>query len=527
MSWNFRLGTACVASAALLYVLWATTCGGIRRVGPLPPPLFQRESEGESGTRSGIGQFARPRTRAHRGGVPSPRTRSVLLLADLHVAGPELELDAESNPMDSMSVLKAASRLYHVLEERSRHGPPSLVLVLGDVVHDGLKVLEDPNSAASLQKDLFDKAINGYTIARGLFDELLPGARIMWTFGNHDGLATCGRRSESISRALLARVYRRYFGADPFAVLDDPESNWSFVSLNGLWGPTWDPESPQCNTELASFGAPQLIWLDEVLRERQERGRHVLITTHFPLTATVAHEQGSELSLHRLLEMYPCVRGILTGHFHKGIEWSDVRSGADTLPVITLPAVRYSANNSFMLDLESDGSWSIRDFEQKNKHGARCSLGDHEDAHRGGHHTSDDCGVPLVDHETESVLPPISSMEEFPDAPEFNPEGSCRPLLAVPFFTGSCMPGRIEDNEQACCDILQAAFWPGSSHPFSTCLCIDSFWKAIIRLAYGSGGDQALVNVLTRCDRRGMFLIWPRRRSEEDVGRLAHFHTLC
>lgn len=137
-----------MASAALLYVAWVATCGGVRRVG-LPP-------RGES-TKS---------------------TRSVLLLGDLHIAGPELELDAESNPMDSISVLKAASRLYRVLEQRRKH-EPSLVLVLGDVVHDGLRVLEDPNSAASLQRDLFDKAVNGYTIASGLFAEFLPGARIM------------------------------------------------------------------------------------------------------------------------------------------------------------------------------------------------------------------------------------------------------------------------------------------------------------------------------------------------------------
>lgn len=348
---------------------------------------------------------------------------------------------------------------------------------------------------------------------------------------------TCGQSSKSIDRTLLASVYRRYFNnADPFAVFDDPSSNWSVVSLNGLWGETWDPTSPRCNTELASFGAPQLVWLEEVLRKRHKRGRYVLISTHFPLTATVVNEHDSELSLLQLLETYPCVRGILTGHFHKGIEWSDVTLGAEgaeggaggaPLPVITLPAVRYSANNSFLLDLESDGTWSIRDFLQKNKHGARCSLGDRSlgnlgpsGARRGDHHGATDvgdCGVPLVNHESESVLPPISSMGEFPDPTEFNPEGSCRPQLAIPFFTGTCTPDTIDfgDNERACCDILQEAFWPGSSHPFSTCLCLDTFWDAVVQQVYGQGGDQALVDVLRRCDRRGTFLIWPRRRSEE------------
>lgn len=514
MDKRYRLGAGLWLFGALVYVIWMIPCNMHRvpaRTGP-----------------------ERPKRPSHTKRARHHATRSLLLLSDPHIAGPEIELDVESNPMDSLSVLKAASRLYHVLKERHT-SRPTLVLVLGDIVHDGLRVLEDPNSLASFQRDLFDKSVNGYTIASGLFKEFLPSARILYTFGNHDGLTTCGRESQSIlNRKLLSDVYRSYFDTEPFDVWDDTESNWSFVSLNGLWGETWDASSPWCNTELASFGGFQLAWLGDVLNDRKNQGRYVLITTHFPLTATVVQERGTSLSMKQLLESYSStIKGVITGHFHKGILWNNGSQmhdaqGTGGVPVLTVPAVRYSSNNSFIVDLHSDGTWEVPGFTEKNKHGARCSWGDvrgqgHHDGHDAGRDQHDrstndagDCGVPLAGHESEIVIMPVTSMEQYPNATVFNPEGSCRWELAAPFF-GPCTPDVIDvgDNERTCCAVLQEAFWPGSSHPFSTCLCIDAFWEAVVARVFAEDGDEGLVDVLRRCDRRGMFLIWPRRRIDD------------
>ena len=481
-------------------------------------------------------------------------SRHVLVLSDTHIAGPELELDAESNQMDNLSVLRAMQRLYRVLNDvediedvEDGHQPSSarpLVVVLGDVVHDGLRVLKDPNARESFASDLFEREVNGYTIARDLFRQF-NYSQIIFTFGNHDALTTCGDASRSImNKTLLAEVYERYFGSTPYGVTDDADSNWSFVRLNGMWGETWRAEGEFCNTELASFGVEQLQWLDATLRERGALGRFVMLLTHFPLTATVEQEHEADGAVNGTMEGLAAVlrrhegvvKGVLTGHFHKGIEWGGSASGG--IPVMTMPAVRYSDQNFFHLDLGADGGWRLVDFERVNKGGARCS--DRHSSNRPVLHRhfrdAGDCGVPLVGHESDVRMDPISSMDVYPSEMEFNPEGSCLSELAPPFFAActSDAIGTDKDAEKTCCAVLREAFWPGSSHPFSTCLCMDSFWDAVVDQVFGDEG--ALIDVLQRCDRRGTFLIWPRRRAERgdyensgDVGAegIVMVRTLC
>jgi len=213
--------------------------------------------------------------------------------------------------------------------------------------------------------------------------------------------------------------------------------------------------------------------------------------------------------------------------------------------VVTLPAVRYSSENWFRLALDVDGTWEVEGFERLNKGGARCSR------RRRGQDTDPDlydegdCGVPLVGDESDVRMDPVTSMDVYPSVVDFNPEGSCRWELAAPFFA-ACTPNTntggsgtgSDDRDGRCCQVLQEVFWPGSSHPvgiaadphaqtrrslarslvrqFSTCLCMDAFWNAVVDRVFPNGGDQGLVDVLRRCDQQGTFLIWPRRRMGGD-----------
>jgi len=511
------IAVCCMAWAGCFLLGWvvlSTTCGTASLRGH---PLTSRSPD--PGLRSTAPEGHRARH----------STTSVLILSDTHIAGPEYELNSESNAMDNVSVLRAMQRLYHALQHQ--HDPP-LVFVLGDIVHDGLRVLKNPQDPESFREDLFDQEINGYTIAADLLQSLSTSS-ISYVFGNHDARVTCGDASSSITnKTLLAGVYEYYFRTEPYGVQDDPNSDWSFVRLNSMFGETWDATSPRCNTELASFGREQLEWLDGVLRERQRRGRHVLVLTHFPLTTVVEDEEGTSRSLKGLLHEYSStVKGVLTGHFHKGIDWGRSRETSG-VPVITVPAIRYSSNNFFRLDLSNDGTWSLHDFDRKNKHGARCS--------RGGKKSSDhgDCGTPLVGDEEHAVIEPVMTIGEFPDPSEFNPEGSCRWELVVPFFAscfvdetggrdGSSMTttmnmkmegGADVDTLRDCCRVLESAFWPGSSHPFSTCLCMESFWEKVVELVF-AGREERLIDLLEHCDRRGdIFLLWPRERARGQIG---------
>ena len=48
---------------------------------------------------------------------------------------------------------------------------------------------------------------------------------------------------------------------------------------------------------------------------------------------------------------------------------------------------------------------------------------------------------------------------------------------------------------------------------------MDAFWDAVVDRVFPNDGDQGLVDVLRRCDQRGTFLIWPRRRMGGDRDR--------
>ena len=290
------------------------------------------------------------------------RKREAFVLADTHIAGPELVLNAESNPMDNVSVLRAMQRLYRVLDriggdddgdddggdetsvspDDHAHAPP-LLLVLGDIVHDGLRALKDPTSLRSFERDLFERDVNGYTIARDLFAESdssnSNSNSVLFTFGNHDARTSCGDMRSSISDlSLLENVYRFYFNTTPWGATDDVDSNWTFVRLNGMWGETWRAGGAHCNTELASFGAEQLAWLDATLAAKEKAGRFVLVLTHFPLTATLALEAELGFGLVDVLKRHEgTVKGVLTVGTERGggwVRWS--RPTCDRLDALTL-----------------------------------------------------------------------------------------------------------------------------------------------------------------------------------------------
>jgi len=289
---------------------------------------------------------------------PHHRKRKAFVLADTHIAGPELVLNAESNPMDNVSVLRAMQRLYRVLDrigggddggdgdddgavtgaDGGTHvspddhaDAPPLLLVLGDIVHDGLRALKDPTSLRSFERDLFERDVNGYTIARDLFaqSDNSNSNSVLFTFGNHDARTSCGDVRSSISDlSLLANVYQFYFNTTPWGATDDVDSNWTFVRLNGMWGETWRAGGAHCNTELASFGAEQLAWLDATLAAKEKAGRFVLVLTHFPLTATLALEAELGVGLVDVLKRHEgTVKGVLTvGTERGGLEVADVQS---------------------------------------------------------------------------------------------------------------------------------------------------------------------------------------------------------
>lgn len=406
----------------------------------------------------------------------------VVIFGDTHITGPEYPLNTESTELDNDSVVRSQMRLYAAAKKINTLDP-SLVLILGDVVHDGLRLLQGHVNEKGVEK-LFDMHVNGYTIASDIFGSI--NAKKLYVWGNHDHLLECQRPKQSISHDLLSKVYRYYFDADPYSVLHF--ENWMFISLNSMWGQTWNASDPSCNTELSSLGNIQLDWLDDQL-SRNSGQKHVIILMHFPPGTVVLEEvqDGRNADLKAVLHRHRHqIKGIMSGHFHKGIEWGWVFG---QIRSITLPSTRYNSENFFSIDLFDNGTWSLEDLS-KNRGGARCS-----DAAELSTRDPGNCGIPLVSQEDSFSLGPVQSLMEYPNASTFNPEGSCRFQFA-PQFLDNCL--RKDYLQTDCCEILSQAFWPSSSHPFSACLCQREFWEKAVQF-FDLKGSQSFASVCQMC----------------------------
>eukprot|EP00887_Chlorella_sp_A99_P004161 scaffold23.g4161.t1 len=300
---------------------------------------------------------------------------------------------------------------------------PQVVLFGGDIVHNGMHYLASLGPHGLHRPAPLFHEINGFRIAASILSDL--EAKPVFAWGNHDRLTQCANTSASASNELTAHVYRHFFHAPPYSAHD--VGGWKVVAANSMLGPTWDPTHPRCNT--TSYGEEQLRWLDEQLLE----GKPTLVLTHFPLPLTVRNEVPGGGRVRDL-------PSVLAAHSNQGVDWG----AAYPFPARTLPGLRYSPQNFFVLDLLPNGSIVGVDAA-KNRGGSRCSD------------WWSYAGAPR----REGAAQPRDS------------ERSCRFELAPSLALAACAGGATAD----CCDVLEQQFWPSSSAPFVACLCQPAFWQ--------------------------------------------------
>lgn len=413
-------------------------------------------------------------------------TVRVAVMSDIHVAGPEYPLNGENGELDNHSITRTQQRLWRAVRAVNAMQPrPQVVLFGGDIVHNGMHYLASlgPHGLHRLFHE-----INGFRIAASILSDL--EAKPVFAWGNHDRLTQCANTSASASNELTAHVYRHFFHAPPYSAHD--VGGWKVVAANSMLGPTWDPTHPRCNTTLSSYGEEQLRWLDEQLLE----GKPTLVLTHFPLPLTVRNEVpggGRVRDLPSVLAAHSNVRLSLSGHFHKGVDWG----AAYPFPARTLPGLRYSPQNFFVLDLLPNGSIVGVDAA-KNRGGSRCSdwwsyAGAPRREGAAQPRDSGDCGWPGAGEEGDVRLHPVLNRSAIPSPDVINPERSCRFELAPSLALEACAGGATAD----CCDVLEQQFWPSSSAPFVACLCQPAFWQRAVAFLAQHGVD--LPSVLRQC----------------------------
>ena len=179
---------------------------------------------------------------------------------------------------------------------------------------------------------------------------------ILW--GNHDYEVNCS--GETFEREFSHALFARFFGADPYGVVD--AGGWRFVMLNSQLGPTWDVDSEQCSTSLGSFGVEQLAWLDALLSEDLP----TLVMSHHHWLTSIADAEdpsGPNPDLRTVLARHDNVVAHLAGHLHR---WYDLGPN-DVVPVrhLILGATRYDDDNFWLAEFEPGTSdWSFLDFDK-------------------------------------------------------------------------------------------------------------------------------------------------------------------
>lgn len=278
-----------------------------------------------------------------------------LLLADTHIIASYYEC-CESPGLDTISIYRTADRLMVNADMVNQlTPPPERGFVMGDVFHDNYHYGDD------LQAYLDNES------AIGNAQELLEAFDFPMevAFGNHD--YDIGQVTREFSHELFDAVMAK----KPYYAVD--HRGFRFLMMNTQLGPTWTRDDPQFNPSTGSFGAEQLAWAADQLDDGLPT---FLMFHHHPLAGSLAKEELSEADAVRgsirdiydlTLEFADSIEVVFAGHLHRWVDAEGLEgiTGNDVVPWYILGAVRYDAENFWIMELdEADGSWQIIDFDK-------------------------------------------------------------------------------------------------------------------------------------------------------------------
>jgi 3',5'-cyclic AMP phosphodiesterase CpdA len=283
-------------------------------------------------------------------GSPDPDTFRIVVISDTHITGPQYVCCTENGDIDNASIQKTQERLEAVVDHiNAIDPPPDMVVITGDVMH---------NPYYSMDPTWYATTESAWTITPQILDRLeMP---VHMAFGNHDYDIDCDANPH-VSREMTAQLIEDHYGVAPYYAVD--HKGWRFLFGNSMLGPTWDDTSPACNTDLGSYGAQQLAWVDQQLAG----GLPTIFLSHHPLPETsMTDDDGTNIAeveaAHRNLVLH------LAGHQHRFLELV----GSYPFPHIEVGATRYDDDNYWLFELHGDGTFKILD-QDKTERFSPCS----------------------------------------------------------------------------------------------------------------------------------------------------------
>lgn len=180
----------------------------------------------------------------------------------------------------------------------------SFVIQLGDLIDKDIESIE---SVLTVLKKIKAKKYN--------------------VLGNHD-YNVDDEEKENVPEkiGLVSRYYEFISNGWRMIVLDGndlsfytpKESRERIEETNKLFQRIKDRGAINAHDWNGGLGSQQIYWLKDILKQSSLSGEKVLIFCHFPVYPSREENLWNDIELIELLESYPCVVALFSGHYHSG-----------------------------------------------------------------------------------------------------------------------------------------------------------------------------------------------------------------
>ncbi len=173
--------------------------------------------------------------------------------------------------------------------------------------------------------DLIDKDIESIESVLTVLNKIK--AKKYNVLGNHD-YNVDDEEKENVPEkiGLVSRYYEFISNGWRMIVLDGndlsfytpKESRERIEETNKLFQRIKDRGAINAHDWNGGLGSQQIYWLKDILKQSSISGEKVLVFCHFPVYPSREENLWNDIELIELLESYPCVVALFSGHYHSG-----------------------------------------------------------------------------------------------------------------------------------------------------------------------------------------------------------------
>lgn len=173
--------------------------------------------------------------------------------------------------------------------------------------------------------DLIDRDMDSYEPVLSIFNQIKTEKHHV--LGNHDYNVN-EKKKESVPEeiGLVSKYYE--FGSNGWRMIVLDGNDLSFYTpkesierieeTDKLFQRIKDRGAINAHDWNGGLGSQQIFWLKDILKQSSLSGEKVLVFCHFPVYPSREENLWNDIELIELLESYPCVVALFSGHYHSG-----------------------------------------------------------------------------------------------------------------------------------------------------------------------------------------------------------------